>query len=190
MRKSFNMMKGGYEKALENLRRHEIRLYVTFILGYDEDNGDTLRETLEFAQRHKFYIVAFNHLTPFPGTPLYARLQKGGPPAYTNAGGSIRITGTAWFLCAARNYGATSEGPLRRSAAGILRLPFHFSAWTGFQSERQELVHVEPLLFDQPFVSFGSAAAEEFPAGVTKSYTAPLVKAQHYEPMVLEQMVS
>ena len=39
MRKSFNTMARGYEKALENLRRHEIRLYATFILGYDEDNG-------------------------------------------------------------------------------------------------------------------------------------------------------
>jgi len=76
MHKGFNLMKGGYEKALENLRRHEIRLYATFILGYDEDNGDTLRETLAFAERHRFYIVAFNHLTPFPGTPLYARLQN------------------------------------------------------------------------------------------------------------------
>ena len=81
MHKSFNMMKGGYEKALENLRRHGIRLYVTFILGYDEDNGDTMRETLAFAQRHTFYIVAFNHLTPFPGTPLYQRLQEEGPAA-------------------------------------------------------------------------------------------------------------
>jgi len=50
MHKGFNLMKGGYEKALENLRRHEIRLYATFILGYDEDNGDTLRETLAFAE--------------------------------------------------------------------------------------------------------------------------------------------
>ncbi|MGZ5474323.1 MAG: B12-binding domain-containing radical SAM protein, partial [Thermoanaerobaculia bacterium] len=32
MHKSFNTMKGGYEVALENLRRHGMRLYVTFIL--------------------------------------------------------------------------------------------------------------------------------------------------------------
>ncbi|HYR28427.1 MAG TPA: radical SAM protein, partial [Thermoanaerobaculia bacterium] len=74
MRKSFNLMKGGYERALANLRRHEIRVYATFILGYDEDGGDTLATTLAFAERHRFYIVAFNHLTPFPGTPLYQRL--------------------------------------------------------------------------------------------------------------------
>ena len=84
MSKNFNTMKGGYEKALENLRRHGIRLYVTFILGYDEDNGDTFRETLAFCQRHRFYMVAFNHLTPFPGTPLYERLKQEGRLTYEN----------------------------------------------------------------------------------------------------------
>jgi radical SAM superfamily enzyme YgiQ (UPF0313 family) len=82
MNKGFNLMKGGYEKALENLRRHGIRLYVTFILGYDEDDADTMEETLAFAQRNSFYIVAFNHLTPFPGTPLYERLQREGRLLY------------------------------------------------------------------------------------------------------------
>lgn len=74
MHKGFNTMRGGYEVALANLRRHGIRLYVTFILGYDEDTADTIHESLAFALRHKFFIVAFNHLTPFPGTPLYNRL--------------------------------------------------------------------------------------------------------------------
>ena len=46
MHKAFNTMKGGYEVALANLRRHGIRLYVTFILGYDDDDGDTFQETL------------------------------------------------------------------------------------------------------------------------------------------------
>src|SRR4029450_1870358 len=78
MRKGFNMMRGGYEKALANRRRHGIRLYVTFIVGYDEDNRDTTDETLDFALRHNFYIVAFTHLTPFPGTPLYERLRGRG----------------------------------------------------------------------------------------------------------------
>ena len=103
MRKGFNLMNGGYEKALENLRRHGIRLYATFILGYDEDNGDTLQETLAFAERHRFYIVAFNHLTPFPGTPLYKRLRRGRPsslrPLVARPGLSLR-NGS---VCAARH---------------------------------------------------------------------------------------
>ncbi|HEV7919294.1 MAG TPA: radical SAM protein [Thermoanaerobaculia bacterium] len=78
MHKSFNTMGGGYEVALRNLRRHGIRLYVTFIVGYDGDSPAAVHDVVAFAERHKFYIVAFNHLTPFPGTPLYDRLQSEG----------------------------------------------------------------------------------------------------------------
>jgi len=76
MNKGFNMMGGGYEKALANLRKYNIRLYITFVFGYDEDTPDSFSESVEFAKEHNFYITAFNHLTPFPGTPLYKRLEK------------------------------------------------------------------------------------------------------------------
>lgn len=82
MDKTFNMAKGGFEKALANLRRHKIRVYGTFIFGYDGDTPDSFRPTLEFAQEHGFYIAAFNHLTPFPGTPLYQRLEAEGRLLY------------------------------------------------------------------------------------------------------------
>jgi radical SAM superfamily enzyme YgiQ (UPF0313 family) len=94
MHKGFNTMRGGYEVALANLRRHGIRLYVTFILGYDADTEDTIKESLAFALRHKFYIVAFNHLTPFPGTPLYDRLQHEG-----------RLLYDRWWLDSRYRYG-------------------------------------------------------------------------------------
>src|SRR5262245_18240911 len=108
MRKTFNMMYGGYERALENLRRHEIRLYVTFILGYDEDHADTLDQTLAFAERHKFYIVAFNHLTPFPGTPLYDRLKSEG-----------RLLYDKWWLDPDYRYGMVPFAPRGMTAAEV-----------------------------------------------------------------------
>ncbi len=82
MNKSFNAARGGYEAALANLRRYRIRLYGTFVFGYDEDTAQTFDETVEFAKRHAFYIAAFNHLTPFPGTPLYDRLRNEGRLLY------------------------------------------------------------------------------------------------------------
>lgn len=82
MRKGFNTMRGGYEVALANLRRHNIRLYATFIFGYDDDDRQTFAATAEFARQHSFYIAAFNHLTPFPGTPLYERMQREGQLIY------------------------------------------------------------------------------------------------------------
>src|SRR5260221_13656857 len=101
-------MAGGYEKALQTLRRHEIRLYATFILGYDEDNGDTLDETLAFAQRHNFYIVAFNHLTPFPGTPLYQRLKAEG-----------RLLYDRWWLHPDYRYGMVPFAPRGMTAGDV-----------------------------------------------------------------------
>jgi radical SAM superfamily enzyme YgiQ (UPF0313 family) len=76
MNKGFNLMKGGYEVTLANLRRFSIKLYITFVFGYDNDTPESFKETVEFAKVNKFYIAAFNHLTPFPGTPLYQRLEK------------------------------------------------------------------------------------------------------------------
>lgn len=76
MNKGFNTMKGGYEQALANLRRYRIRLYITFVFGYDHDTSASFFESVQFARRHRFFIAAFNHLTPFPGTPLYARLKQ------------------------------------------------------------------------------------------------------------------
>jgi radical SAM superfamily enzyme YgiQ (UPF0313 family) len=87
MNKSFNTAKGGFEQALANLRRHRIRVYGTFIFGYDGDTPESFAPTVAFAQRHGFYIAAFNHLTPFPGTPLYERLESEG-----------RLLYEAWWL--------------------------------------------------------------------------------------------
>jgi radical SAM superfamily enzyme YgiQ (UPF0313 family) len=78
MNKGFNTMRGGYEAALANLRRHRLRLYGTFVFGYDADTPESFARSVEFARDHHFYIAAFNHLTPFPGTPLYARLRDEG----------------------------------------------------------------------------------------------------------------
>jgi radical SAM superfamily enzyme YgiQ (UPF0313 family) len=186
MRKSFNLMKGGYEQALANLRRHEIRLYVTFILGYDDDDGDTLERTLAFAERHRFYIVAFNHLTPFPGTPLYERLKMEG-----------RLLYDRWWLDPGYRYGMVPFAPRGISAtqverrciearqrfysvASILRRSLDFNTnsrnwfmWTHFFSIN--------LLFRSEVLQ-----RKDFPLG-DEAYDAPLVKARHGGYLLLEQ---
>jgi len=87
MGKKFNTMGGGYGKALDNLRRHGVRVYGTFLFGYGSETPETFDRVVEFAQDHKFFLAAFNHLTPFPGTPLYKRLQDEG-----------RLKFDAWWL--------------------------------------------------------------------------------------------
>jgi len=87
MNKSFNLMRGGFTEALQNLRKHRVRVYGTFIFGYDRDTPQSFQRTVEFAQSGSMYIAAFNHLTPFPGTPLYRRLEADG-----------RLLYDAWWL--------------------------------------------------------------------------------------------
>jgi radical SAM superfamily enzyme YgiQ (UPF0313 family) len=82
MNKSFNTMRGGFAKALANLTRHRVRVYGTFIFGYDSDTPESFTRAVEFARDQSLYIAAFNHLTPFPGTPLYARLAAQGRLLY------------------------------------------------------------------------------------------------------------
>ncbi len=87
MNKTFNTARGGFTTALANLRKHHIRVYGTFVFGYDGDTQASFAETVDFAEEHAMYIAAFNHLTPFPGTPLYRRLASEG-----------RLLYDAWWL--------------------------------------------------------------------------------------------
>jgi radical SAM superfamily enzyme YgiQ (UPF0313 family) len=110
MNKSFNTMRGGYLKALENLRRHKIRLYGTFIFGYDEDTPEVFPETVDFAREHGFYIAAFNHLTPFPGTELYRRLAAEG-----------KLLWESWWLDDGYSYNQVPFKPQRMTAEEVER---------------------------------------------------------------------
>jgi radical SAM superfamily enzyme YgiQ (UPF0313 family) len=78
MNKGLNLAAGGFEQALDNLRRHRISVYGTFIFGYDHDTPETCRRAVVFAKRQGLFIAAFAHLIPFPGTPLYERLRQQG----------------------------------------------------------------------------------------------------------------
>ena len=96
MNKSFNTMRGGYEAALANLRKHRLRLYATFIFGYDADTAESFAHATEFAKAHKFYIAAFNHLTPFPGTPLVLASRSSAPAAVRTLVARRHATATTW----------------------------------------------------------------------------------------------
>jgi radical SAM superfamily enzyme YgiQ (UPF0313 family) len=82
MNKTFNTAQGGFAAAVAKLRAKSIRIYATFVFGYDQDTADSFAPTVRFARESGFYIAAFNHLTPFPGTPLYNRLQNEGRLLY------------------------------------------------------------------------------------------------------------
>ena len=87
MGKSVNAGGIDYAPTLARLRHHGLSVYATFVFGYDHDTEESFRETLRFARAQKFFFTAFNHLVPFPGTPLYDRLRAEG-----------RLLSDAWWL--------------------------------------------------------------------------------------------
>ncbi len=111
MKKEFNLIKNGYQGALDNLRRHNIRVYGTFVFGYDQDISASFDEAVDFALEQRFYIAAFNHLTPFPGTPLYKRLEV-----------EKRLRYKAWWLDPDYRYNDVPFMPMRLQADDITRL--------------------------------------------------------------------
>jgi len=87
MNKGFNLARGGPAAALAQFRKFGLRVYGTFIFGYDGDTAETFDTSLEFAKSEGLFIAAFNHITPFPGTPLFERLEREG-----------RLFHEAWWL--------------------------------------------------------------------------------------------
>lgn len=75
MNKSWNQAMSDYDEALKKIRQYGIAIYATFLFGYDEDDCETFQATLKFALKQKFFLIAFNHLVPFPGTPIYRQLK-------------------------------------------------------------------------------------------------------------------
>ncbi len=82
MNKGFNRGSVNYAQAIAKVRERGIKLYGTFVFGYDSDPADIFERTLDFAMEQKLFLAAFNHLQPFPGTPLYARLEQEGRLRY------------------------------------------------------------------------------------------------------------
>jgi len=76
MNKVSNLQIETYEKAIQNIYKHKLMIYATFVLGYDYDTSKSIKETLAFAVKHNFAAANFNPLIPMPATKLYARLES------------------------------------------------------------------------------------------------------------------
>jgi radical SAM superfamily enzyme YgiQ (UPF0313 family) len=175
MRKSFNTMRGGFSPALANLRRYGIRVYGTFVFGYDGEQGDAFDETAEFAIDNRFYLAAFNHLTPFPGTPLFARLQREG-----------RLIHERWWLDERYSYNGIPFYPAAMAPdavrQGCLRARRRFYAWRSILRRAFDPVNrADAFMFRNFFVINGMHRVEvgqrdHFPLG-DANWTGALLKA-------------
>jgi len=67
------------EQSIESariLREHNIRIHGMFVLGSDEDEVPTIRDTARFALRNALDTVQFAILTPLPGTKQFQILDR------------------------------------------------------------------------------------------------------------------
>lgn len=105
MNKSFNYALGERDELVKRIHDAGIGIYATFVFGYDNDDEKTVEDALKFAQKHNFYTAAFNHLLPFPNTPLYNRLKE-----------EDRLIYDKWWLAEGYNYGELAFNPKKISA--------------------------------------------------------------------------
>jgi radical SAM superfamily enzyme YgiQ (UPF0313 family) len=69
---------GDYEIAIRKIHDAGIDIIGSFILGLDNDDISSFRTLLDFITRNSIDAAQFHILTPFPGTPLYERLDREG----------------------------------------------------------------------------------------------------------------
>jgi radical SAM superfamily enzyme YgiQ (UPF0313 family) len=82
MNKSWNYRLGERDAMVRKIHGMGIGVYATFVFGFDFDGAETFEDVMAFAMKHRFFFAAFNHLLPFPGTPLYRRLEEEGRLLY------------------------------------------------------------------------------------------------------------
>jgi len=75
--KAFNKP-SEYAGALERLARRNVYAITSFILGMDHDLPGVAQRTLDQIREWPAVLPVFGQITPFPGTPLYERLEKAG----------------------------------------------------------------------------------------------------------------
>jgi radical SAM superfamily enzyme YgiQ (UPF0313 family) len=104
MNKSWNYKLGERDELVRKMHKAGIGIYATFVFGFDADGEEAFEDTVKFAMKHKFFFAAFNHLLPFPGTPLYNRLSESG-----------RLLYDKWWLKEGYRYGDVPFSPLKMS---------------------------------------------------------------------------
>jgi radical SAM superfamily enzyme YgiQ (UPF0313 family) len=77
VKKGFNRV-DEYFQIIQRIHAHGIAVQAGIVFGFDHDAPEIFEDTLDFLEQAGVQNATFNILTPFPGTPLYQRLQAEG----------------------------------------------------------------------------------------------------------------
>ncbi len=110
------------EEAIRNIYRHNIMIYGMFVLGYDNDTAEAVKDTYSFAMRNNLAVANFNPLMLLPGTPLFERMKEEG-----------RLRFEKWWLDPKYRYGDAMYYPSSMSTKelrdGCRRARYGFNTW-------------------------------------------------------------
>ena len=67
---------GEYNRAVKNIHENKMAVIGCFMFGFDTDIPDVFDKTLKTIKELEIDVADFCVLTPFPGTPLFDRLEK------------------------------------------------------------------------------------------------------------------
>ena len=67
-----------YKEAIRAIQSHGITVNGCFVLGLDGHTPDVFGQVMDFVRETGLYEVQITLQTPFPGTPLYERLEREG----------------------------------------------------------------------------------------------------------------
>jgi radical SAM superfamily enzyme YgiQ (UPF0313 family) len=77
VKKGFNRT-GEYLELIERIHSHGIAVQAGIVFGFDHDTPEIFEDTIDFLEKAGVQNATFNILTPFPGTPLYRRMEAEG----------------------------------------------------------------------------------------------------------------
>ena len=111
MNKSWSSKLGERDELVERIHRAGISIYASFVFGFDDDDEQSFVDVLDFSLRHRFFVVAFNHLLAFPGTETYARFEH-----------EKRLLNDRWWQSDGYHYGTISFSPAKVTAEELSAL--------------------------------------------------------------------
>lgn len=67
-----------YARRVRLLHDHGIQVNGSFVVGFDEDRREVFRTLADWIEANRLECATFHILTPYPGTPLFRRLEREG----------------------------------------------------------------------------------------------------------------
>jgi radical SAM superfamily enzyme YgiQ (UPF0313 family) len=67
-----------YARRVEIFHRYGVQVNGSFVLGFDHDRPDVFESTVRWIEEQRLECATFHILTPYPGTPLFAQMEREG----------------------------------------------------------------------------------------------------------------